>query len=112
MLSRVGEHPSLEPQADVRPADRVIGPLQQEGAGNRDQGEREDQADRDTFEHLVAAGEQDRPRGDGDTDDGNDDPDIMEAVGTIGRSVSVARPHSAPAVLPAAAAGESAEDGG
>ena len=37
-----------------------------------------------------------RRSGDGDTDDGNDDPDIMEAVGTIGRSVSVARPQSAP----------------
>ncbi len=37
-----------------------------------------------------------RRSGDGDTDDGNDDPDIMEAVGSIGRSVSVARPQSAP----------------
>ena len=37
-----------------------------------------------------------RRSGDDDTDDGNDDPDIMEAVGTIGRSVSVARPQSAP----------------
>ena len=37
-----------------------------------------------------------RRSGDGDTDDGNDDPDIMEAAGTIGRSVSVARPQSAP----------------
>jgi len=37
-----------------------------------------------------------RRSGDDDTDDGNDDPDIVEAVGTIGRSVSVARPQSAP----------------
>ena len=65
-----------------------------------------------------------RRSGDGDTDDGNDDPDIMEAAGTIGRSVSVARPQSAPLRLyiraapstrgpyGGAAAGESATDGG
>ena len=43
-----------------------------------------------------------RRSGEGDDDDGDDNPDVMQAAGSIARSVSVARPLSAPVVMKAA----------